>query len=147
MLSVPLSLAGAVMTLALIHKGSINLYSQIGLITLIGLITKHGIMMVDFANKLRDDGKPLLEATIEACRLRLRPILMTTFAMVLGAVPLALATGAGSEVRRQIGWVIVGGMSISTIFTLLFIPSVYVLLTRKKRKTIIIDGAEAAKSV
>ena len=135
MLSVPLSLAGAVMTLALINKGSINLYSQIGLITLIGLITKHGIMMVDFANKLRDEGKALNAAIIEACRLRLRPILMTTLAMVLGAVPLALATGAGAEVRRQIGWVIVGGMSIGTIFTLFVIPSVYVLLSRKKRKS------------
>ncbi|MCX7338892.1 MAG: efflux RND transporter permease subunit, partial [Alphaproteobacteria bacterium] len=91
-LSVPLSLAGAVLTLSLISGGSLNLYSNIGLITLIGLITKHGILIVDFANKLRVSGKSLQEAIVEASRLRLRPILMTTFAMVLGALPLALAT-------------------------------------------------------
>src|SRR5690606_35141097 len=102
MLSVPLSLAGAVMTLALVDKGSINLYSQIGFVTLIGLITKHGILMVDVANRLRDEGMDRLSAIIKASAMRLRPILMTTFAMVLGAVPLALATGAGSESRRQI---------------------------------------------
>lgn len=133
MLSVPLSLAGAVITLALIENGSINLYSQIGLVTLIGLITKHGILMVDVANKLRDEGKDRLEAIIQASTMRLRPILMTTFAMVLGAIPLALATGAGSESRRQIGWVIVGGMSVGTLFTLFVLPAFYYYLARRKR--------------
>ncbi|MBI1954235.1 MAG: efflux RND transporter permease subunit, partial [Proteobacteria bacterium] len=108
MLSVPLSLAGAVITLSLIDYGSLNLYSNIGLVTLIGLITKHGIMLVDFANKLKQEGYSSLEAITRACKLRLRPILMTTFAMVLGALPLAFATGAGLESRRQIGWVVVG---------------------------------------
>lgn len=131
-LSVPLSLAGAVLTLGVVDGGSLNLYSQIGLVTLIGLITKHGIMMVDVANRLRLDEKlQKYEAIIKACCLRLRPILMTTFAMVLGAVPLALATGSGSESRRQIGWVIVGGMSIGTLFTLFVLPAFYIFFSRK----------------
>jgi multidrug efflux pump len=137
-LSVPLSLAGAVFTLGIIDKGSINIYSNIGLITLIGLITKHGILMVDFANKLRlEDAKETINsAIIKSCKLRLRPILMTTFAMVLGAVPLALSSGAGSENRRQLGWVIVGGMSIGTIFTLFVVPAFYTYLTKKNIKTL-----------
>jgi multidrug efflux pump len=134
MFSVPLSLSGAVITLALIENGSLNIYSNIGLVTLIGLITKHGIMMVDFANKKRDEGEDIMTAIINASKLRLRPILMTTFAMVLGAVPLAFATGAGSESRRQIGWVIVGGMMIGTVFTLLVLPTVYTFFTKKVRK-------------
>lgn len=134
MLSVPLSLAGAVITLALVSGGTLNVYSQIGLVTLIGLITKHGILMVDFANKLRSSGQSKLDAIINACRQRLRPILMTTFAMVLGAVPLALATGAGAESRRQIGWVIVGGMSIGTLFTLFVLPAFYLYIARRVKK-------------
>ena len=118
-----------------------NLYSNIGMITLIGLITKHGILMVDFANKLRDDeGVSIQEAILRACKLRLRPILMTTFAMVLGALPLALATGSGSESRRQLGWVIVGGMSIGTLFTLFVVPAYYTYLTNRNRKVIKIEN-------
>lgn len=132
-LTVPLSLAGALFTLMLIDNGSINLYSQIGFITLIGLITKHGIMMVDFANNLRDEGESVFDAIVKASRLRLRPILMTTFAMVLGSLPLALDSGEGSESYRQIGWVIVGGMSFGTLFTLFILPSIYILLTRRNR--------------
>jgi multidrug efflux pump len=120
----------------LIQKGSLNVYSNIGLVTLIGLITKHGIMMVDFANKRRDEGEDIFTAIINASKLRLRPILMTTFAMVLGALPLALSTGAGSESRRQIGWVIVGGMLIGTVFTLVVLPTFYTLFTKKSRKSI-----------
>ncbi|MBY0281815.1 MAG: efflux RND transporter permease subunit [Alphaproteobacteria bacterium] len=137
LLSVPLSLAGAVLTLGVIDGGSLNLYSNIGLITLIGLITKHGILMVDFSNKLRGDGKEIFASIIEASKLRLRPILMTTFAMVLGALPLAFSTGAGSESRRQLGWVIVGGMSIGTIFTLFVIPVFYTYLSARKRKSLL----------
>lgn len=137
MLSVPMSLAGAGVTLALIQDGSLNVYSQIGLVTLIGLITKHGILIVEFANQLQDSkGISKIKAVIESSTLRLRPILMTTFAMVLGAVPLALATGPGAESRRQIGWVIVGGMSIGTIFTLFVLPSIYLFMSRDKRKKI-----------
>lgn len=133
MLSVPLSLAGAVLTLAMIDNGSINLYSQIGFVTLIGLITKHGILMVDVANRLRDEGMDRLGAIIQASKMRLRPILMTTFAMVLGAIPLALASGAGYESRRQIGWVIVGGMTVGTLFTLFVLPAFYYYLARRTR--------------
>ncbi len=137
MLSVPLSLTGAVITLAFLGNGSINLYSNIGLITLIGLITKHGILMVTFANQMRDEsGTKIEDAIIQACKVRLRPILMTTFAMVLGALPLALAGGAGAESRRQLGWVIVGGMTIGTLFTLFVIPAFYSYFTKKNREMI-----------
>ncbi|MDP1566599.1 MAG: efflux RND transporter permease subunit, partial [Polaromonas sp.] len=108
MLSVPLSMIGALLALKL-SGGSLNVYSQIGLITLVGLITKHGILIVEFTNQLRGQGMDMLEALIKASSQRLRPILMTTGAMVLGALPLALASGAGAESRIQIGWVIVGG--------------------------------------
>lgn len=133
-LSVPLSIAGALFTLWIFPKGTLNIYSQIGLVTLIGLITKHGILIVDFANKLQEEGKSLFEAVIEASRLRLRPILMTTFAMVFGAIPLAFSSGAGAETREQIGLVIVGGMSVGTLFTLFVIPVVYTYLSRRRFK-------------
>ena len=132
MLTVPLSMAGALGALYL-TGGTLNVYSQIGLITLVGLITKHGILIVEFANQLRDAGEQLFDAVIEASVLRLRPILMTTGAMVLGAVPLALATGAGAESRQQIGWVIVGGLLLGTFFTLFVVPTVYTLLARRER--------------
>lgn len=132
-LSVPLSLAGAVITLWMFPNGSLNIYSQIGLVTLIGLITKHGILIVDFANKMQEEGRSAIESVIEASRLRLRPILMTTFAMVFGAVPLAFSSGAGAETREQIGLVIVGGMTFGTLFTLFIIPVVYTYLSRKKK--------------
>lgn len=132
-LSVPLSLAGAIFTLWIFPSGTLNIYSQIGLVTLIGLITKHGILIVDFANKMQEAGKSAYEAVIEASRLRLRPILMTTFAMVFGAVPLAYSSGAGAETREQIGLVIVGGMSVGTLFTLFVIPVVYTYLSRKRK--------------
>ncbi|WP_256378657.1 efflux RND transporter permease subunit [Nordella sp. HKS 07] len=130
MLTVPLSMAGALLALKL-TGGTLNIYSQIGLVTLVGLITKHGILIVDFANRLQEDGKSRAEAIVEAAALRLRPILMTTAAMVLGAVPLALAEGAGAESRQQIGWVIVGGMTVGTLLTLFVVPAVYSLFGRK----------------
>jgi multidrug efflux pump len=130
MFSVPLALAGALLALTL-SGGTLNIYSQIGLITLVGLITKHGILIVEFSNQLRAQGKDMLDAVVEASVLRLRPILMTTGAMVLGALPLALATGAGAEARQEIGWVIVGGMSFGTAFTLFVVPTVYTYLARK----------------
>jgi multidrug efflux pump len=106
----------------------LNVYSQIGLVTLVGLITKHGILIVEFANQRQAAGSERRQAIVDAAVLRLRPILMTTGAMVLGAIPLALATGAGSENRQQIGWVIVGGMTLGTLLTLFVIPAVYSLL-------------------
>jgi multidrug efflux pump len=130
MLSVPLSMIGALLALKW-TGGSLNVYSQIGLITLVGLITKHGILIVEFTNQLREQGMAMQEALIKASAQRLRPILMTTGAMVLGAVPLALATGAGAESRTQIGWVIVGGMSLGTLLAIFVVPTMYSLLARK----------------
>ncbi len=133
MLTVPLAMAGALAALKW-SGGTLNVYSQIGLVTLIGLITKHGILIVEFANQLRDRGMDKRSAVIEAAALRLRPILMTTGAMVLGAVPLALATGAGAESRQQIGWVIVGGIALGTVLTLFVVPTAYTLLARRHRE-------------
>ena len=130
LLSVPLSMVGALLALKL-SGGTINVYSQIGLITLVGLITKHGILIVEVANQLRHQGRDTRVAIQEAAALRLRPIMMTTGAMVLGALPLALATGAGAESRQQIGWVIVGGMSLGTLLTLFVVPTVYSLFARR----------------
>ena len=127
MLSVPLSMAGAFLALWQ-TGGTWNIYSQIGVVTLVGLITKHGILIVEFAHQLRGRGLDLFEATREAAVLRLRPILMTTGAMVLGAVPLALSRGAGAESRIQIGWVIVGGMTLGTILTLFVVPTMFTLM-------------------
>jgi multidrug efflux pump len=127
--SVPLSMAGALLALTL-FGGTLNIYSQIGLVTLIGLITKHGILIVEFANVLLRQGQELRSAVIDASVQRLRPILMTTGAMVLGSLPLAIATGAGAESRQQIGLVIVGGLLVGTFFTLFVIPTLYMLLRR-----------------
>jgi multidrug efflux pump len=127
MLSVPLSMTGALFVLWL-TGGTLNIYSQVGLVTLVGLITKHGILIVEFSNQLRAKGESLMDAVVDAATLRLRPILMTTGAMVLGALPLALAHGAGAESRTQIGWVIVGGMSFGTLLTLFVVPTAYTLL-------------------
>ena len=110
--------------------------------TLVGLITKHGILIVEFSNQLRAKGESLMDAVVDAATLRLRPILMTTGAMVLGALPLALAHGAGAESRTQIGWVIVGGMSFGTLLTLFVVPTAYTLLAGRK-----VHGAEPAPTV
>ena len=140
MLSVPLSMIGALLALKW-SGGSLNVYSQIGLITLVGLITKHGILIVEFTNQLRGQGMDMIDALIKASSQRLRPILMTTGAMVLGAVPLALATGAGAESRIQIGWVIVGGMSLGTLLTIFVVPTMYALFARKA-----VPGANTAEA-
>jgi multidrug efflux pump len=149
LLSVPLSMVGALAALQW-SGGTLNVYSQIGLITLVGLITKHGILIVEFSNQLRRQGKAVQEAVIDAATLRLRPILMTTGAMVLGAVPLALATGAGAESRQQIGWVIVGGMTVGTLLTIFVVPTVYSLIARKavpgEIETPEVEGLPAAGS-
>lgn len=125
--SVPLAGFGALGALYL-AGGTINIYSQIGLVTLVGLITKHGILIVEFANQIMAEGERKTTAIIRSATLRLRPILMTTGAMVLGAVPLAMATGAGAESRQAIGWVIVGGMSVGTILTLVVVPVIYLFI-------------------
>ncbi len=129
MLTVPLAVTGALLALFL-TGGTLNVYSQIGLVMLVGLITKNGILIVEFANQLRLTGLDRREAVLEAATLRLRPILMTTLATILGAIPLALAVGAGAESRQQIGWVIVGGLLLGTVLTLSVVPVAYTLLAR-----------------
>ena len=134
--AVPLSIVGALFSLWLIG-GTLNLYSQIGLVTLIGLISKHGILITQFINNLRQEGMPMAEAIIQGACIRLRPILMTTFAMVFGAVPLAFASGPGSAGRHQIGCVIVGGLIFGTFFSLFVVPLAYTLLGRFKNMEVV----------
>lgn len=140
MSTVLLSVAGALYVLKIIPGNSLNIYSKIGLITLIGLISKHGILIVEFANQLQKTKKlSIREAAIESASLRLRPILMTTAAMVLGALPLALASGAGANARHQIGFVIVGGMTFGTMFSLFVVPVIYTLLAKAHKEDDFVD--------
>ncbi|MBZ6077281.1 efflux RND transporter permease subunit [Microvirga puerhi] len=127
MLTVPLAVTGGLAALALTGQ-SLNIYSQIGMILLIGLMTKNGILIVEFSNQLRERGYSVRDAVIEASVLRLRPILMTSIAMIGGAIPLAWSSGAGAEARNAIGSVIVGGVTLSTLLTVLVVPSIYLLL-------------------
>jgi multidrug efflux pump len=134
MMSVPLSIFGALIPLNL-GAASLNIYSQVGLITLVGLITKHGILMVEFANQQREErGLNRHDAIVEAARVRLRPILMTTAAMVFGVVPLLFAEGAGAKARFSMGLVIATGMSIGTVFTLFVVPMFYTYLASAHHK-------------
>ncbi len=126
LLAVPLAVTGALLTLR-IAGSTINLYSQIGMILLIGLVTKNSILLVEYANQLKERGLATIEAVREAGRIRLRPILMTSVATVMGAVPVALGLGAGSSSRRPLGYSIVGGVLLSTLLTLFLVPVVYVL--------------------
>ena len=129
LVSVPMSIAGALIFVALGFGGmSLNIYTEVGLVTLMGLISKHGILIVQFANHLQELGRSKREAIEEAAGIRLRPILMTTAAMVLGVIPLVTATGAGAVSRFQMGVVIASGLSIGTLFTLFVVPAVYLLL-------------------
>jgi multidrug efflux pump len=129
LVSVPMSIAGALVFIMLGFGGaSINIYTQVGLVTLMGLVSKHGILIVEFANELQHAGMSKREAILEATSIRLRPILMTTAAMVLGVLPLVTATGAGAASRYNMGLVIASGLSIGTLFTLFVLPAVYLLL-------------------
>jgi multidrug efflux pump len=130
LVSVPMSIAGALIFINLgIHGASINIYTEVGLVTLMGLISKHGILICEFANNMQREQKMnKREAIIEACSIRLRPILMTTAAMVLGVMPLIFASGAGALSRFNMGLVIAGGLSIGTLFTLFVVPAVYMVL-------------------
>ena len=129
LVSVPMALFGALIFINL-GLATLNIYTQVGLVTLMGLISKHGILIVQFANQLQLAGKTRLEAVIEAASVRLRPILMTTAAMVLGVVPLVLASGAGAAGRKAMGLVIFSGLSIGTLFTLFVVPAVYLLVAQ-----------------
>ena len=127
--SVPLALSGALL-FSFLGLTTLNIYSQVGLITLVGLVSKNGILIVQFANQLQESGKDKLAAVIEAAATRLRPILMTTAATVVGHFPLVLATGPGAGARNSIGIMLVTGMVIGTVFTLFVVPSIYVLVAR-----------------
>ncbi len=127
LLSTPLAVTGGMLALQL-TGGTLNVFSQIGMILLIGLMAKNGILVVEFANQLRDRGLSVHDAVLEASVVRLRPILMTSIATVFGAVPLAMATGAGAESREALGVVIVGGVTFSTVITLYAVPALYLLL-------------------
>ena len=126
-LTVPFGLAAAVFALKLTGT-TLNIYSQIGLVMLVGLMAKNGILVVEFADQLRDRGRSVAEAIREAAMVRLRPVIMTMLSTVLGALPLVLASGAGAEARQAIGWVVFGGLGIATVFTLILIPVIYSLL-------------------
>lgn len=134
LLSLPLCLVGAVIALYLAGD-SLSIYSNIGMVTLIGLVTKHGIMITEFANQQLTQEKTRLQAILNSASVRIRPILMTTLAMILGALPLALASGAGAESRQQLGLVILGGMTIGTFFSLYVVPLAYLFLSRRQETT------------
>jgi multidrug efflux pump len=129
LMAVPLAVIGAIFTLKLMGS-TINLYSQIGMILLVGLVTKNSILLVEYANQLRDRGKDTVEAILEAGRIRFRPILMTSVATVMGVLPIAIGAGAGSISRRPLGYAIVGGLTFSTLLTLFVVPVVWILLER-----------------
>ncbi|MGY6409607.1 MAG: efflux RND transporter permease subunit [Alkalilacustris sp.] len=131
LMSVPVSVFGVMVPLNL-GLGTLNIYTQVGLITLVGLITKHGILLVEFANQLRERNPDRAEAMVAAARLRLRPILMTTAATALGVVPLMMAVGAGAAARFAMGLVIFAGITVGTIFTLFVVPAFYVMIARRE---------------
>lgn len=144
MLTVPLALSGAFISLYIFGQ-TINIFSQIGMIMLIGLVTKNGILIVEFANQKREEGMSRMEAVLEASRLRLRPILMTSLAMALGTLPIALSLGAASTSRQPLGIVIVGGILFSLILTLFVIPAMYSYLSRERKPVEFGDEAAAPK--
>jgi len=118
---------------------SFNIYSQVGLVTLVGLVSKNGILIVQFANELQRKGLAKLAAVAQAARIRLRPILMTSVATVAGHFPLTLVTGAGAAARNSIGLVLVGGLTIGTIFTLFIVPSLYMLIAKEHHEKSLMD--------
>jgi HAE1 family hydrophobic/amphiphilic exporter-1 len=128
--AIPLGMFGAILALTFLPKLDNNVYAQIGMITLIGLAAKNAILIVEFAKERVDQGMELLAATIEAVKLRLRPIIMTSMAFILGVVPLALSSGAGAVSRQTIGWVVIGGMLAATFLAIFIVPVLYVVITR-----------------
>ena len=135
LISVPLSIAGALIFISIgVHGATLNIYTEVGLVTLMGLISKHGILMVEVAKEEQERGMSKHAAIVHAASIRLRPILMTTAAMVLGVMPLVIASGAGAAARFSIGLVIATGLSIGTLFTLFVVPAVYVLIGAEHKK-------------
>ena len=141
--SVPLAVSGALL-FSFLGLTTLNIYSQVGLITLVGLVSKNGILIVEFANHLQETGKDKLAAIIEASQTRLRPILMTTAATVVGHFPLVLATGPGAGARNSIGIMLVSGMIIGSLFTLFVVPSIYMLIARTHVSVPAEEGEESA---
>jgi multidrug efflux pump len=133
MITVPLALAGAVLSLSVFDQ-TLNIFSQIGIIMLIGLVTKNGILIVEFANQMREQGRDKFSAAVDAAVARLRPILMTTLATTLGALPIAMAFGSAGKSRIPLGIVIVGGMLFALVLTLFVVPALYSFISRKKRE-------------
>ena len=128
--AVPIGALGSILTLTLIPSLSNNIYAQIGLITLIGLAAKNAILIVEYAKERVDHGMEIITATLTAVSLRLRPIVMTSLAFILGVLPLALATGAASQSRRTIGWTVFGGMIAATTLAIFVVPVLFVLITK-----------------
>jgi HAE1 family hydrophobic/amphiphilic exporter-1/multidrug efflux pump len=138
MLTVPLAIFGGIIGL-LVAGSSLNIYSQIGLIILIGLSAKNGILIVEFANQLRSEGKEIERAILEAAKIRLRPILMTSLSTIAGVTPLIIGSGPGEASRLTVGVVIFSGMIFSTFFTLYVIPTIYLLIGKNTKR---IDAVE-----
>jgi len=144
LVSVPMSIAGALFFVGLgLGGASLNIYTEVGLVTLMGLISKHGILIVEFANNLQMEGHTRREAIERAAAIRLRPILMTTAAMVLGVVPLIIATGAGAVSRFNMGLVIASGLTVGTLFTLFVVPAVYMLIAEDHARSRVREPAHA----
>jgi multidrug efflux pump len=142
-LAVPLGLFGALAAL-LLRSYPYDIYAQIGIVTLIGLAAKNAILIVEFAKLRRDEGKPIVDAALEAARLRLRPILMTSFAFILGVLPLAIAAGAGAASRRALGTTVFGGMLAATLLGIFIVPVLYVLIQRLAERRSLAAGREPA---
>jgi HAE1 family hydrophobic/amphiphilic exporter-1 len=130
LLAVPVGIFGAILALFFLPKLTNNVYAQIGMITLIGLSAKNAILIIEFAKERVDRGMPLVQATLEAVRLRLRPIIMTSLAFILGILPLVFASGAGAQSRQTLGWTVLGGMLAATGLAIFIVPVLYVIITR-----------------
>jgi HAE1 family hydrophobic/amphiphilic exporter-1 len=145
--SIPVALIGAILALSLTLE-SLSIFGFIGFIMLMGLVAKNGILLVDFTNHLKAQGLSLKEALVEAGKERLRPILMTTVAMIFGMLPIALSNGPGSEFKHSMAWVIIGGLTSSLLLTLIVVPSVYYIfdtikdkISRKKTRSVVATAA------
>ncbi len=146
LLTVPLAIFGALLSLWLFDQ-TLNIFSRIGLIMLIGLVTKNAILIVEFANQLRSRGQDIQSAVIEAASIRLRPILMTSFSTVFGILPIAIGMGPGAESRQPLGIVVVGGVLFSTFLTLLLVPVVYSILARFTKAKRVGEGEELEEAM
>ncbi len=145
--SIPVALIGALLALALTME-SLTIFAIVGLIMLLGLVAKNGILIVDFTNHLKEQGMSVAEALVEAGKERLRPILMTTIAMIAGMLPIALASGSGAEVKNGMAWVIIGGLTSSLFLTLFLVPSMYMIIESLKNRVLrLTNGKKKSKKV